>query len=156
LYEPWTIIRSFEFPYKKWGDIDLIIVGTGGIWAIEVKGYTSRVRNVRDTWHYKNKFGWFKLSKHPGKQARRNAARLKLFLDGQGINVGWVEPVVLWAGESKNLTVENPETLVWNISDIPELKDFWLKQRLSGNQIALVVNVLQEAINQVKTKHKKK
>lgn len=39
LHEPWTIFHNFEFPNRRWGDIDIVLVGTGGVWAVEVKGY---------------------------------------------------------------------------------------------------------------------
>ncbi len=154
LHEPWTIIHNFEFPYRKWGDIDLILIGTGGVWAVEVKGYTSQMRNIGDNWHFKNKFGWWKLSKHPSKQARRNAVRLKNYLDAEGINVGWVESVVLWAGDEQNLIVEKPETPVWKISELPTMEDFWKKQKLNAEQVNQVVKILQDAIDHSKKKSK--
>lgn len=152
LHEPWTIVHNFEFPSRKWGDIDLILVGTGGMWAIEVKGYTNQIRNIGDSWHFKNRFGWWKLSKHPGRQARRNAQRLKTYLDKEGINVKWVEAVVLWAGEESNLTVEKPETPVWKISELPTMEEFWKNQKLNVEQVSQVVMALQSAIDQTKKK----
>lgn len=154
LLEPWTVVQNFEFPYRKWGDIDIILIGTGGIWAVEVKGYTNRVRNIGDNWHFKNKFGWWKLSKHPAKQARRNAVRLKNYLDAEGVNVGWVESVVLWAGDELNLIVEKPETPVWKISELPTMGGFWQKQKFSVEQVSQVVTVLQNSVNQSKKKSK--
>jgi len=155
LREPWTIIHNFEFPDRKWGDIDLIVLGTGGIWAIEVKGYTNQIRVTGDNWHYKNKFGWWKLSKNPSKQARRNASRLKSFLDAQGINVGWVEPIVLWAGKEGDLLIENPETTVWKISELPNMVSFWEKQRLNNEQIEQIGRILESAIEKIKAKVRK-
>jgi len=154
LHEPWTIVHNLEFPYRKWGDIDIILIGIGGVWAIEVKGYTNQIRNVGDNWHYKNKFGWWKLSKHPAKQARRNAARLKSYLDAEGVNISWVESVVLWAGDEKNLTVEKPATPIWKISELPTMEEFWQKQKLNVDQVNQVVKILQDAIDQSKKKSK--
>jgi len=155
LYKPWTIIHNFEFPNRQWGDIDLILIGTGGVWVIEVKGYTNQIRNVGDNWQYKNKFGWWKLSKHPGKQARRNAQRLKNYLDAKGFNLGWVEPVVLWAGDEDKLTIENPETPIWKISELPTMEEFWKKQKLTREQVDQAVKILQEAIEQSEKGSKK-
>jgi len=155
LNEPWTIIHNLEFPQRKWGDIDIVLVGIGGIWAIEVKGYTNQIRNIGDSWHFKNKFGWWKLSKHPAKQARRNAMRLKNYLDLEGINVGWVEAVVLWAGDENKLIVEKPETPVWKISELPTMQEFWKKQKLSNEQINQIIKILQNAID-ARNKDRKK
>lgn len=156
LREPWVIVHNFKFPDRKWGDVDLIVLGPGGVWAIEVKGYTNQIRVTGDNWHYKNKFGWWRLSKHPSKQARRNAARLKSYLDARGINIGWVEPVVLWAGEEKNLLIEDPETVVWKLSELPNMESFWQKQRLNDDQVRQVFQILEDSLEKVKAKSGKR
>jgi hypothetical protein len=148
LHEPWTIIRNFVFPERKWGDIDLIVVGISGVWAFEVKGYTSSIRNTGDRWQYKNKFGWWKLGTHPGKQAKRNALRLKNLLDLKGVNPGWVQPVVLWAGD--DIQIENPETPVWKLSELPNNTELWKNTKLTVEQIVQIKKILQETLASAK------
>ena len=154
LHEPWTVVHNFEFPYRKWGDIDLVLIGIGGVWVVEVKGYTNQIRIIGDNWQYRNKFGWWKLSKHPSKQARRNAVRLKNYLDAEGFNVGWIEAIVLWAGDENKLIVEKPETPVWKISELPTMQEFWQKQKLNLEQVNQIVKILQNTIDLSKKKSK--
>jgi hypothetical protein len=123
-------------------------VGVGGVWAIEVKGYTSPIRNIGDKWQYKNKFGWWKLGTHPGKQARRNAMRLKNFLDLKGINPGWVQPVVLWAGE--DIQIDNPGTPVWKLSELPNITELWKSNKLTVEQVAQIKVILRETLASAK------
>ena len=68
--------------------------------------------------------------------------------------MGWVESIVLWAGDEQNLIVEKPETPVWKISELPAMQDFWKKQKLDAEQVNQVVKILQNAIDQSKKKSK--
>ncbi len=130
----WVLFRNFVFPNKKMGDIDLVLIGPGGIWVFEVKAYTGKIRNIGDKWQKKGRFGWYNLSVNPGKQARRNAVNLKEFFSENDIAVKWINPVVLWAGEISHyedekgiLLVENPETPVWKVDNINEYTDEFLQ-----------------------------
>jgi hypothetical protein len=125
LDDRWTLFRNFTWPQGKGGDIDMILVGPSGIWAFEVKTYSGDVRNVGDRWQRRGKWRWHRLSHHPGKQARREAARLQSFLEQIGIN--YVQPVVLWASSASDafevvgtLQVERPKTPVWSMKDLPD------------------------------------
>ncbi len=150
---PWTLIQSMEFVERRWGDIDLVLIGPGGIWAIEVKAYTGPTRNVGDRWQYKGRWGWRNRSKHPGRQARRNAVNLKGYLETKGVDVRWVNALVIWAGEEEVLTLQDPEVPVWKLSEISDcLEEFWRRQPLSEAQIQQCVAVLNEALEQVKKK----
>jgi hypothetical protein len=51
------------------------------------------------------------MRKSPGRQATRNAQDLKSYLDWHDVNVGWVQAVVVWAGEGE-LIVRNPDSKV--------------------------------------------
>jgi hypothetical protein len=143
----WTLFRNFEWPNRRWGDVDLILVGSGGIWAFEVKAYSSQVRNVGDRWQRKARWGWRKLTSHPGHQARRNAARLKEYLEAQSVDVRWVQPAVVWAGEQGVLTVEDPATPVWNLEELSDhIEDLWQSRNLSEETVQQAVDVLDRAV----------
>lgn len=157
LHEPWVVFRSFRFPREgkkgKSGDIDVILVGPGGIWAVEVKGYTRPIRIRGDRWQYRSRWGWREISKNPGRQARQNARRLKDYLDLKGVNVSWVQPVVLMAGS--DVAVEDSETPVWRVTDLPHVEDFWHRQKLDLDRVEQVVQVLKQAMEADRTKRHK-
>jgi Holliday junction resolvase-like predicted endonuclease len=143
----WTLFRNFEWPHRKWGDVDLILVGAGGVWAFEVKAYSGQIRNVGDRWERKNRRRWRKLTTHPGHQARRNAARLKEYLKNNGIDLRWVEPVVIWAGESGTLTFQDPATLVWNLEALSRhIEELWQSRTIPQETVQQIVSTLERAI----------
>jgi len=147
LPKPWVIVHNLEWSNRKWGDIDLVLVGPSGLWAIEVKAYSKETRVNGDKWQYKNKWVWHNLTRHPGKQARRNSVRLKEYLDQKGINSGWVQPIIVWAGEEKLLITYEPEIPVWKISEIPEhVEELWRQRRLKEDQIQEISKILDEVI----------
>jgi hypothetical protein len=151
LRDPWLIVRNLVWPNRKWGDIDFVLVGQSGIWVFEVKAYTREVRNIGDRWEYKSRFGWRPIKKNPANQARRNAVSLKNYLDNNGINPGWVQPVVVWVGEDDRLSVQDPAIPVWKIGEIQErFEELWRKRQLSEEQIKQVTEILNQLINKVK------
>jgi len=141
----WTLFRNFEWPNRRAGDVDLVLVGPGGVWALEVKTYSGQVRNVGDRWERKGRWGWRKLTNHPGQQARRNAAQLKDYLKGHGVDVGFVQRAVVWAGGS--LSVKDSAIPVWTQEELPDnVQETWQNRSLSEEVVERVVEVLNEAI----------
>lgn len=151
----WTLIRNFTWPGRKDGDVDLVLVGPGGVWAFEIKAYAGQVRNIGDTWERKSKRRWRRLPINPGMQARTNAANLKAFLEAQGIPISWVQPVVIWAGSEAaqaddrgTLTLDQPKTPVWRSEEISErVDDLWNSTRaLDEETINKTVNLLRQTV----------
>lgn len=89
----WSIFRNLHLPDRK-DDIDIALVGPGGIWAVEVKAFSGNVRCQNSAWERQTKRGWKRLDKNPSKQAADNAVRLNRFLQQQGIN-RWIEKAVI-------------------------------------------------------------
>ena len=140
----WTLLRNWEWPNRKWGDVDLILVGLRGVWVFEVKAYRGEIRNRGDHWERKGRWRWHTLSKQPGKQAKRNAARLNEYLAQQGIKCGWVQPVILWASEEGSLTLQDPAVPVWRVQEIQEhIEELWQGRPLSNNAVQEIVKVLE-------------
>ena len=151
----WSLFRNIEFPNRKWGDLDMVLVGQGGIWVFEIKAYTGQIRNIGDRWEKKGKWRWYRLSQNPGRQARRNASRLKEYLDHQGVRVAWVQPVVIWSGGQEHweenkpdtLDVDDPATPVWKLEVLADhLDEIWQGKGLSETQVAQTIAVLNQAI----------
>lgn len=143
----WTIIRNLEWPNRKWGDVDLVLVGPGGVWAFEVKAYSGLIRNMGDRWQRKTGRRWRGMTVNPGKQVGRNATNLREYLAAHGIRLKWVHAAVLWAGESDTLILDDPATPVWTLEDIADhVEDLWTEHGLAEDTLKRVVDVLSEAI----------
>jgi hypothetical protein len=147
----WALFRNLSLPDGNRGDVDMILVGPGGIWAFEVKTFSGAIRNVEDTWQCKGKRGWYTLHKNPGKQARANAARVKTFLATQNIAIDFVQPVVLWASSPDEdfevvgtLTVERPKTPVWKTEELPDQIESLIQEQtiLSTEAVDRIVELL--------------
>ncbi len=151
LQAPWVIFHNLSWPHRKMGDIDLVVLGPGGVWVLEVKGYMRPARVMGDQWQYKSRWGWRTMQKHPGRQARRNAVALKDYLAQKGFHPGWVQAVVVWAGEEELLEVHDPQTPVWKFSEISErLLELWAKAKWPEEQIVGAVVVLENLIKTAK------
>lgn len=149
LRSPWALFRNAAWPNRPWGDVDLILTGPGGVWVFEVKAFTSRVRNRGDRWEYAGRFGWRPLSQHPGQQARRNAVAVKNYLEQHGAAPGFVQAVVLWADERETLTVDDPATPVWRLSELEhEIEALWQSEKLTPTQVEKCQAILADVIAQ--------
>jgi hypothetical protein len=149
----WSLVRNFEWPGSKRGDIDLILIGPGGIWAIEVKAYTGVIRNTGDRWERKTKKGWRKLATHPGEQARRNAAQLQAYFNDRGVAIKWVEPVIIWAGEEETLVTEGPSVPVWKVSELADhIDSLWQKYTLPDETLQKAYDLVTKAAEAARAK----
>jgi hypothetical protein len=113
LDDEWTLFRNADLP-DNCGDIDGVLVGPRGIFALEVKAYSGYNRNVGSKWQRKYAGFWRTLPRSPSKQAKRNAARLSEYLKGRGVDVRWVEARVVWAKREK-LWLKRPDVRVWQV-----------------------------------------
>jgi hypothetical protein len=147
LPSPWVLVHNLEWRGKK-GDVDLLLIGPGGVWVFEVKAYSTPTRNCDDRWQYKSRWGWRKMSKHPGEQARRNAQFVKDFLDDEA-RVRWAQPVVVWAGEDQLLSLENPRTPVWRLSELSDhIEELWNGSKLDDEQIQKCATRLEKTVEE--------
>jgi len=46
----WTLFRNVVLPGRNRGDIDAVLVGPPGVWALEVKAFNGEYRNVGEQW----------------------------------------------------------------------------------------------------------
>jgi hypothetical protein len=136
----WTLFRNVVPPDDK-GDVDGVLVGPRGVFALEVKAYTSRTRNTREKWQYRRYGRWHRLSGHPGRQAKGNARRVGDHLRAQGIDV-WVEPRVVWAGPGK-LSFYKPAVRIWQL-DAPGYirEDIAAGKGLAAEEMERIAGVL--------------
>ncbi len=153
LNNAWMLIQNLEWPNRHWGDIDLLLIGPGGIWALEVKAYGRPTRNIGARWEYRRRRGWHSVRKSPGKQASCNAARLREYLVGRGVPIKWVQPIVVWAGEEDKLTLSDSPVPVWKLSEMADrIEELWREQRLSAEQVEQCRAILTQLIEQTNGK----
>jgi hypothetical protein len=138
----WWLFRNVEFPGRRLGDLDLVLVGPRGVWSVEVKAYSGNYRNVGDRWEKRYGGQWHTIRKNPTRQARRNAAELSQLLGKHQIKQ-WITRVIVWANPESSVLLDNPSTHVWTLDQLSEhLKELSSENPLSETQIQRVVEVL--------------
>jgi hypothetical protein len=127
----WYLFRNIGIPGRNKGDLDLVLVGPPGVWALEVKNFRGEYRNIGETWEWKNGKNWKAARGNPSRQANNSAYRLKNFLKADHVNA-FVNSAVIWANSESPLTVENPSVAVWRYDRLPdELGNIWQGEKLS-------------------------
>ena len=135
----WTVFRNINLPGRNRTDLDIVLVGPPGVWALEVKNYRGKYRNIGDRWEYFQRKAWKKLRSSPSQQAMQSAVRLANFFKADHLNV-FVNPVVVWAGEDSDLQVENPYVVVWLLERLSdELGNIWQGEKLSKEEKEKIV-----------------
>ena len=114
----WQLFRNVVLPSYK-SDIDAVLVGTSGVWILEVKAYSGEYRNIGEQWECKKGNHWKSADMNPSQQAKRNATQLAAFFKVENVKL-WVEPIVVWANLDSSLTVENPAVKVWTLEHLPD------------------------------------
>jgi hypothetical protein len=138
----WHLFRNIVVPGINKADLDLVLVGPPGVWALEVKNFRGEYRNTGETWEWKNGKNWKAAKVNPSRQANNSAYRLKNFLKADNVNV-FVNSAVIWANSESHLTVENPSVAVWRYDRIPdELGNIWQGEKLSPTERNKIVEKL--------------
>jgi hypothetical protein len=114
----WQLFRNVVLPSYK-SDIDAVLVGTSGVWILEVKAYSGEHRNIGEQWEFKKGNHWKSADTNPSQQAKRNATQLAAFFKVENIKL-WVEPIVVWANLDDSLTVQNPAVKVWTLEHLSD------------------------------------
>lgn len=138
----WHLFRNIELPGRSHGDLDTVLVGPSGVWALEIKAFRGIYRNIGENWEYKRGKKWLRHKKSPSRQARDNAVRLANFLRADHVNV-FVNSAVVWANPESPLTIENPSTAVWLLDRLPdELGNIWHEKRVPESEQKKIVEKL--------------
>ena len=138
----WHLFRNIVIPGRTKADLDLVLVGPPGVWALEVKNFRGEYRNTGETWEIKNGKNWKGAKVNPSRQANNNSLRLKNFLKADGINA-FVNPAIVWANSEGTLAVENPTIAVWRSFRLAdELGNIWQGEKLSEAERSKIVDKL--------------
>lgn len=113
LPEGYHVFSNVTISYQNYSqETDLIIVGTKGVYIIEVKNHNGKIVGDAEApqWvQYKIGRGGGRYSKdihNPVKQVKGQVYKLSKFLKENGINV-WVEGVILFTNEGVSVSVQN-------------------------------------------------
>ena len=114
----WTIFRNLHLPGHA-DDIDIVLVGPGGVWAIEVKSSRSTVKIEGKKWELQVKGRWITARNNPSDQITTKARLLNDFLKRQGIT-RWVERAIALASPQPISNFDLSEIPVWLLPTIEE------------------------------------
>lgn len=118
LDERWFVFRNVVLPGCT-GDLDLILVGPGGTWVLEVKSYTGAYKIENGRWYTKTRNGyWAHVKFGPGAQVMENARRLCNFLKENGIASGNSVNRAVVVAKEIDLEVVSVGTEVWQLSEL--------------------------------------
>ncbi len=107
----WTLFRNVKLPGSK-VDIDMVLLGPPGVFALEVKAYTGNYRYAKQHFYRRSMMTWRRMQHNPGKQARAAGGVLHTYITNTLNEDVWVEPRLVWVGPGA-LTLEEPEVFVW-------------------------------------------
>lgn len=125
----WTLFRNVVLPGRP-DDIDAVLLGPRGLYALEVKAYSGLYRNVGERWEYRHGRFWREADENPTAQALGNAARLRDYLrEIVGTEV-WVEPRVVWGGNHR-VVFEQSRVRIWELGR----PDYWLRELCNGKPL---------------------
>ena len=137
----WTLFRNVTLPGRNKADIDAVLVGPPGVYALEIKTFTGEYRNIGEHWEVRAG-KWKLLRSSPSRQAQDNAVRLSNFFKADGLKQ-WVTPVVVWANRESPVSVENPMVAVWTLDRLPEeLGNIWQDQAMQESAHARILEKL--------------
>jgi len=138
----WTLFRNVTLPGRNPADIDGVLVGPPGVWALEAKNLSGPYRAIGEHWQRRVGKQWKRFKKSPSRQAINNAARLSEFLKADGIKQ-WVNPVVVWVNREHAPQVKQPAVPIWTWDRLPEeLGNLWANKALREDQAARIVDKL--------------
>ncbi|MBC8015495.1 MAG: NERD domain-containing protein [Sporomusaceae bacterium] len=113
LPEGYHVFTNVTISYHNYSqEIDLIIVGTKGVYVVEVKHHNGKiVGNAEAAEWVQHKVGrgggrYSKKIQNPVKQVKGQVYKLSKLLKENGINV-WVEGMILFTNEGVNVSVQN-------------------------------------------------
>jgi hypothetical protein len=144
----WTLFRNMTLPGRNKGDIDAVLVGPPGVWALEIKTFSGEYRNIGEQWEYRAGKKWKLYKPSPSRQANDNARRFANFLRAGGIKQ-WIEPVVVWANRTSPLSVNNPSVAVWTLDHLPEqLGNIWQHKTMAESDRTRIIDKLTKLCQQ--------
>ncbi len=143
----WTIYRNLQLPGHK-DDIDLVLVGPDGVWAIEVKSYKNTVRLQGAQWEVQ-KGKWTAMRENPTMQVTRNATRLKSYLEQYGMR-RYVHGAIVLEGPHPISNFKTSESPVWLLTNLEgQVTSLNTQKPPSEKEIGQIVQALKKVAEKV-------
>jgi hypothetical protein len=115
----WFIFRNVVLPGNS-RDLDVVLVGPGGTWVLEVKTYTGNYRVENGRWYRQTSSGhWAHMQFGPGAQAVESAKRLCNFLKQSGITKGNAVNRAVVVAQDTSIDFVSAGTEVWTMQTLP-------------------------------------
>jgi hypothetical protein len=126
---------------QTYGNIDHILLGPNGIFAIETKNYNGIIVCDGDEWHrhYENRKGSKDYTiTSPSKQANRNAISLKNFLSNSAAVINrsylYINAILVFTEIDVDLRLKNPTVPVLKLDNIYNFIDSFKTNKLFTNE----------------------
>lgn len=135
LSDNYYLINDIMLP-ESYGNIDHVILGPNGIFVVESKNYGGEIICNGDEWHRHYKGGltismrgrpyWKPPREYgigsPSKQVKRNAVKLKQFIESQKIFKKslklWIEGIVVFTNPNVYLRLNNPTVPILKVEEV--------------------------------------
>lgn len=149
LGEGWYIFRNFVLPTQN-EDIDVVLVGPAGIFAMEVKAFSDEVKFERSRCYVRTAQGrFYRQRPNPNGQARHSAIKLNSYLKEHGItSKDHIKPMVVMAGDS-SVEITSTRTDVCTLANLrPKLSNLTSETNLTSEQVRRIAGVLQASTSE--------
>lgn len=111
LESPYIVLNDVKLPGVH-GNIDHVVLGKNGIFAIETKNHKGLIRCNGDEW-VQEKVGlrgtrYVGVLRNPSRQVKRNAFLLKKFIEEHANTAVYVNPIIVFTNKEAVLELNNP------------------------------------------------
>lgn len=149
LPDSYFLINDVNLP-NGFGNIDHIVLGSNGIFVIETKNFNGEIRCEKDVWY---KYNYIRIIseehkiKSPSKQVKRNALKLKQYIESKNIfNKSlklWVEGMVVFTKDNAILSCENPTVPILKVNQLCNyIRNKESKIKISSQELEKVTKIL--------------
>ncbi len=150
LDDNYILINDLKLP-DSYGNIDHVLLGSTGIFAIETKDFEGRIRCRGDDW-YQYKYQWVIPQEYairsPSKQAKRNALSLKQIIETESNLDLWVDAILVFTNSNIELVMNNPTITALKICDLSDyIRNKKTNTPISHEKLETIGKSLMESLN---------
>ena len=144
----YCVFSNFHLQYEgKECEIDLLVIGSNGIFAVEVKNHKGKISGEADAayWEQKKtgrKGGVYTAKmKNPIKQVKRSVYILSRSLEENQVRC-WITPMVFLTNQPSGVDVESNEVYTCGKSLVYEIENTKAREALDHKKMSRLKNVL--------------
>jgi len=121
---PDDFVALYNLPINNAGDIDCVLIGPKGVFAIEVKNHKGTIIYSEEGWtqiKVGRRGGEYQGSlKDPRKQLLTNVNKLKSFLAEQNINKVWIQPILIFTNREAEIVIKKDPSpiIICRVEDV--------------------------------------